>query len=245
MSDLIRVPVTPYVWHFIKSRYGLGKNTYHLKAKRHHDLMIAFQGLGFKATLIPQPQRLPGKHIYISTDGDRYLQELAQENEVWLKAGAFFQHEFNTRLANHVESQRQLAQRMGLRENQWNARLALEDFMSMYGIHQEMYSYESLRRQWTRLNEAEKGALEQKLYTIFKFSTQPGARFKPCSLHVGKNTRVLFYAQSRSYGKVLVRHQYKVPQFLLKPENSDLFHDHVHTVFAFINKQLKKGVTVR
>lgn len=149
----VQVPVQPYVAKFLAHQYGAHPGNQHYRLTRDSDLGLSLLNLGFSVEIVPQVQRLPGVYIQIDLGDDAKLLTAFERNRPWMEAGAFFQHEFNQALRTHLDAQRQLANVLELSEKDWNARIGLELFMQRYGITNDEYDYDSLRRHMNRLNK--------------------------------------------------------------------------------------------
>lgn len=242
MPSIKRVSVTPYVHNFLRKNYGPDNKFLLDTGRRPNALRMAFMRMNLNVTLIPQPKKLPGRWIYLDLGDDSSLERCYQVNKPWLKAGAFFQFEFMEAMKQYVAAQQDLALALGLKGNQWNARLALERFMRKYEIGPDDYSYDSLRRAWTRKVSPEYEYLGQKLGIKFGFSATDNQYFTPAKLCMTAEPYIYFYCYSRSK-KDIVMLKAHVPLKLLNKD--DLFLDWVYEHIEAINWFLKQGYSVK
>lgn len=248
----IRVGVSPYVYKYIWKQYGPG-DRFEVSASRNNTLRLALTFLPMAAEVIPCPERLPGRSIYLDLGTSQELRAAAQAARPFIRAGYFFQHEFNQAILTYIEAQRDLARRQGLKETEWNARLALEQFLDRYEIEEHEYSYDSLRRQYNRVNHDQARFFSEKLSMIFEFCPcgksglsdadiqRAQQSFTPCRVYFGLQPRIVFRAFSRRRGKI---HPYelRIPRKLL---DLDEHWPWIKANVGIINHHLRQGVTCR
>jgi hypothetical protein len=234
---MMRVSVMPYVWKYLYFTYG-ATATFSLKEKS--DLRISFENLPLTAMIVPQAERLPGKWIQLDLGDDPALLQLAQMNAAWLSSGAFFQHEFFLHLRQYIEAQRDVAVQLGLKESEWNARIGLESFLRRYHIEEYEYSYESLRRQWTRINAEKFDTFFQTKYKKFDFCTSDNQHFTCCSMTMGKKPRIYFSCYSRGEEDIVTRYICIPARLIEKNEHLEW----CYVMMNRINRLLVKGYTI-
>lgn len=252
MNNHLRIPVTPHVWKYIWNQYGPG-DKFDLASSRQNALRIALTNVSITAESIPSPERLPGKHLYLDLGKSGELKEIAHLSQPWLKSGYFFQHEFNQALRNYIEAQRDLATQMGLPETQWNARIGLESFMEKYGIEDYEYSYDSLRRQYNRVNRDRMEYFDSKLTTKYDFCPCSEGFyfdfqkkliktcFEPCRYIGGQRPRIHFHAFSRSSQKIVLCEMYVPKRLIITNDHWEWIDMH----FRIINGYLRRGYTIK
>lgn len=239
MESQLRVSVLPYVYKYIWHTYGPG-DRFDLTQNPRSDLRVSLGNFHLTATLIPQTKRLHGKWITFDIGGNDDLQYAAKQSKSWIRSGAFFQHEFMLALRHYIEAQKELAQTLGLNDRQWNARIGLENFIKKYRIEEYEYSYESLRRQYNRLNIQVDGLFIQKVSTKLNFRPSEYQGFKPAKNTFGKHAKIYFTAFSRSK-EDFVRKDIKIPRRIIEDVNHL---DQIQYVCNYINRHLRLGHSI-
>lgn len=236
---MIRISVMPYVYKYIYHTYGPG-SSFDISHTPKSDLRISLENISLTATVVPHPERLPGRWIQLRLGDNPDLHQAVQDNRLMLQAGAYFQHEFFLHLRQYIDAQRDCAVMMGLKESEWNARIGLENFLRRYEIEEHEYSYESLRRQWTRVNAEKYEGFFQKWYKKFDFSTSEYQHFRPCAITLGKKPRIYFQCFSRGEEDI-VRRDICIPRELIR---QDEHMEWAYVMMNRINRLLQRGCTI-
>lgn len=241
----MRIPVLPYIRKFLWHQYGPG-DRFDLRHYPRHPLRLSILYLGMTAEIIPQADRLAPTYIDLEVaqdDGD--LHQALHQFGPWITGGAIFQHEFNTALRLYVEAQRDLAASLGLNTVEWNARIALENFLRTYGIEEHEYSYESLRRQWTRQSPVKIDLAARQLSAKYGFCPTENQEVRllpivPPAYWGGQRPRISFHAYSRGQEDV-VRKEICVPKRLLQTGQAL---DYAQVTMSALTRLLRQGVTI-
>lgn len=249
----IQVPVTTYIYKYVWHHYGPG-DRFNISLSRQNALRIALEHLNFDAWADPFHNQLPGRYIHLQVDESDGIRDIIDTATPWLRAGYFYQQQFNHSLHTYIDAQRDLARAHRLKETEWNARLGLERFLQKYNIEEHEYSYESLRRQYNRVNQDKWEFFRKKLYAEFEFcmhdsvpndgsaySERLSQQIKPCRLIKCDGLMIYFNAYSRSRRQVH-RLQIRVPRRLIQSEEHWEWID-IH--FRIINGYLKRGYTIK
>lgn len=237
-----KISVVPYVWKYIWHTYGPG-DRFDLTSNPRSDLKLALLNMNLTATLIPQTKRLPGKWVVFELGNTKELRNVVKQQEPFLKAGAYFQSEFMKALSFYIEAQRELAIVKGMKEHEWNARIALESFMRKYEIEEDEYSYDSLRRQYNRLNVKNEHHFLHKLSQKFEFCpfrSTDYQYFRPAYANFQKKKEIVFWAYSRK-SREIVRQRMRIPRNILaSPHCLEL----VKMICDYINTHLRAGCSI-
>lgn len=242
----VKVGVTPYAYKYISRTYG-PTDKFDLTSSYKNDLRISLINLDYTAMPpLPSEGKRGGSFILFDLGSDPSLINAYIENQKWLKVRSYFEHEFNVILKNYLEAQADFADKMGLSQSQYNARIGLETFLEKYEISESEYSYDSLRRQWNRLRQKDRtyfyAFLSRKLQFL-PIENQPikPMYFSPARIVGHHRKKIWFMAYSRSKEDIVIR-ELSVPHKLILSgdwvEWSDI-------VIQAINSLLRKGYSVK
>lgn len=243
-TNIVKVGVTPYVFKYIYQTYGPA-DKFDLTGSYKNDLRISLINLDYTARP-PLPSSVKGRFISFDLGNEQSLIEAFTKGQKWLKVRSYFEHEFNLILKKYLEAQADFADKLGLTQSQYNARIGLEMFLEKYQITESEYSYDSVRRQWNRVRQKDFAFFYTFLTRKLGFSPADNqgfgfTYFSPARLIYGNRKRIRFQAYSRSKEDIVIREVY-VPQALSLSgdwvEWSDI-------VIQAVNSLLRKGYTVR
>lgn len=245
MRREVIIGVTPYVRKYIAKTYGPSEK-FDLTSSPRNDLRISLINLDYTASVPILPsRRASGCNIIFDLGTDQNLISTYEKSKRWLKVRSYFEYEFNLMLKNYLAAQAELAEKLGLSQSQYNARIGLETFLEKYEIEDYEYSYESLRRQWNRLR--------QKDYTYFyafltgKLGFRPPENqeftnyFSPARLQGKQRMRITFHCYSRKHEDIIEKELY-VPQ---KTIRSGDWVEWTDIAIHLINNLLRQGYTIK
>ena len=249
----IQVPVTTYIYKYVWHHYGPG-DRFNISLSRQNALRIALEHLNFDAWADPFHNQLPGRYIHLQVDESDGIRDIIDTATPWLRAGYFYQQQFNHSLHTYIDAQRDLARAHRLKETEWNARLGLERFLQKYNIEEHEYSYESLRRQYNRVNQDKWEFFRKKLSLEFDFCPRSiddmggfamneriSQQIKPCRLVKSHGLQIYFNAYSRRKHQVR-RVEIRVPRGLVRKNEH---YEWIDIHFRIINGYLKRGYTIK
>lgn len=244
MPDMTPIPVMPYIRKYVWHTYGPG-DRFKLHLNPRNPLRIALLGMDMSASIAPQPDKLASHCLYLDLGEDAELHAAFHRNQAWLKLGAFMQHEFRLHLRHYIDAQRKLALKFGISDSDWNARIGLECFLEHYNIEEHEYSYESLRRQWTRVKDEDTTFFSEKASRLYEFRRSDNQvvtnYYIPAHL-VGKSRFcIVFHAFSRS-NEDIVKREARIPPNIAR--DKEALTCYADNMMRAINYYLKRGYTI-
>ncbi len=231
-NSLFRIPVTPYVFQFLLHTYG--SSPYKIAGSQSNDLKVSLLNMQMAAEPVVLERKLPGKYIVLDLGNDPVLTEALDKCQPLIKAGQYFQHEFNLIMRKAVEA-------ILSYYPDSNNQLALASFLSAHGITEDIYPFDSAYRQLSRTKYANDaffcGELRQKLRICAKGKSAYKA---PKFTVSGKRKYVYFYATQSDTGE-LKRIRHYIPSYIKSPEDIEKY---ASRCISIITRLLQRGVMV-
>ncbi len=223
----VKIGVTPYVFRYLLTQYGPGP----YQVAPNSDLALGLYQMALIAETLPkQPKQLG---CFIQLDLPPSLEATLSANEVLIKTGAYFQHEFFMAMRVSVQS----FQEVGITQID-----GLSRFLKMNGITEEEYDFQSAYRQLSRLKTMRKNVFSEKLQEKWQFSQDGFFGGTPTRIHRhGSRGEVLsFRAYSRSREAMQWMTQY-IPGRLSYESRQEF----ILRAGAYIDDRILSGCTVR
>lgn len=236
-QNVVKIPVLPHIWKYIFKTYNF-QDRFDLTISQTNPMRVALLQMTAIAEILPQEERAARMFIHLDLGDDPHLLRAYEEKRPYIANLSFFQHQFNVHLDTYMRLSLHNAHHiLGLTQQEWNARKALEAFLDYYEIEEHEYTYESLRRQWNRVRHLGRTYILDKLYEKFQFCTHSWEGYvRPCTFIKGQRPRLSFSTYSRSRGKVH-RYYLTIPQ---KAIRTGKMMEWVDTAAGLIDDQLKK-----
>lgn len=236
---IIQIPITPYSFKYLLKKYGPGP--YDISgASKTNQIRLAYRYLHLCAEPTAPLKRIPGCHIALDLGNDANLHKLKKLNEDLLKAGLFFEHEFNQAMKGFIEAQRLLAEKKSMPMSEWSVSAALEDFLAFYEITEDEYSWESAYRKLTRYKEVDRIFFVSKLCKKFDFRASDNQYYKLAYLGGQKYKYIAFQCFSRSAEDIVMK-RHRIPSAVSSWGKTE---EYASTAIEVINDFLIRGYSV-